>query len=114
MDMQFTHRCRSVCPGALVFPPYISRSGKIENIEASTASPQPHKKGRNTASKPRRVRDSDLLSHSRAYSTSAVVRASEARSNKLSRLSGHTAARHRFICFPTLAVWHKANPAFCP
>ena len=29
----------------------------------------------------------------------------------LSRLSDKLAARHRFICFPTSAVWHKANPA---
>jgi hypothetical protein len=25
--------------------------------------------------------------------------------------AAHSAARHRFICFPTPAVWHKANPA---
>ena len=88
LDMP-VHRCRSICLGGFV----CSASPQAENGRSQTGQHSPSrltdKKGRNTASKPRRVRDSQT----RTQSTQSLR--SSLRVNPHQRSSGREAKRTR-------------------
>ena len=88
LDMP-VHRCRSICLGGFV----CSASPQAENGRSQTGQHSPSrltdKKGRNTASKPRRVRDSQT----RTQSTQSLR--SSLRANPRQRSSGREAKRTR-------------------